>query len=87
VLEEPTSLNALSLLPKLLDMGVAAIKIEGRQRSPAYVAQVVATLRAALDAVHADPARFSARPEWQAALVLHAEGAQVTQGAIDRPWK
>ena len=87
VLEEPTSLNALSLLPKLLDMGVAAIKIEGRQRSPAYVAQVVATLRAALDAVHADPARFSARPEWQAALVRHAEGAQVTQGAFDRPWK
>ena len=37
-LEEPTSLNALSLLPRLLAMGVSAIKIEGRQRSPAYVA-------------------------------------------------
>ncbi len=87
VLEEPTSLNALSLLPRLLSMGVSAIKIEGRQRSPAYVAQVVGTLRAALDAARADPARFSARPDWQAALVRHAEGAHVTQGAFDRPWK
>jgi collagenase-like PrtC family protease len=87
VLEEPTSLNALSLLPRLLAMGVSAIKIEGRQRSPAYVAQVVATLRAALDAAQADPARFSVKPDWQAALVRHAEGAHVTQGAFDRPWK
>lgn len=87
VLEEPTSLNALSLLPRLLGMGVAAIKIEGRQRSPAYVAQVVATMRAALDSARMDPARFSAKPEWQASLVRHAEGTQVTQGAFDRPWK
>jgi putative protease len=86
-LEEPTSLNALSLLPRLYEMGVSALKIEGRQRSPAYVGQVTATLRAALDSVHADPARFSARPEWQVALARHAEGSQVTQGAFDRPWK
>ncbi|MEC5384878.1 peptidase U32 family protein [Uliginosibacterium sp. H3] len=86
-LEEPTSLNALSLLPRLHEMGVAALKIEGRQRSPAYVGQVTATLRTALDSLQADPARFSARPEWQAALARHAEGSQVTQGAFDRPWK
>ncbi|WP_374336538.1 peptidase U32 family protein [Leeia sp.] len=86
-LEEPTSLNAISLLPRLLAMGVAALKIEGRQRSPAYVAQVVSTLRAALDAAERDPARFSVRPDWQAALARHAEGAQTTQGAFDRPWK
>lgn len=40
VLEEPTSLNTLALLPELLRAGVASVKIEGRQRSPAYVAQV-----------------------------------------------
>lgn len=39
-IEEPTSLNTLALLPQLMEMGVRAIKIEGRQRSPAYVAQV-----------------------------------------------
>ena len=26
-------------------------------------------------------------PDWQAALARHAEGAQVTQGAFERPWK
>ena len=58
-LEEPTSLNAIGLLPRLAEMGVSAVKIEGRQRSPAYVTQVVSTLRAALDSAHADAARFS----------------------------
>ncbi|SFZ73479.1 putative protease [Chitinimonas taiwanensis DSM 18899] len=86
-LEEPTSLNALSLLPQLAQMGVRAIKIEGRQRSPAYVAQVVATLRAAIDAAQAAPARYSVRPDWQASLARHAEGSQTTQGAFERPWK
>ncbi|QNM98971.1 U32 family peptidase [Chitinimonas koreensis] len=86
-LEEPTSLNALALLPRLAEMGVRAIKIEGRQRSPAYVAQVVATLRAALDAAHLAPARYAVKPDWQARLARHAEGSQTTQGAFDRPWK
>lgn len=86
-LEEPTSLNAISLLPRLAQMGIAAIKIEGRQRSPNYVAQVVETLRAALDSAQRDPERYSTRPEWQTMLAKHAEGAQVTQGAFDRPWK
>lgn len=86
-LEEPTSLNAIGLLPKLAEMGVAAIKIEGRQRSPAYVTQVVSTLRAALDSAHGNPNRYSPRPEWNAMLARHAEGSQVTQGAFERPWK
>ena len=86
-LEEPTSLNALALLPKLLKMRVAAIKIEGRQRSPSYVSQVVATLRAALDAASINPERYSPKPDWQTTLAKHAEGAQVTQGAFERPWK
>ncbi len=86
-LEEPTSLNAIGLLPKLINMGVAAIKIEGRQRSPNYVSQVVGTLRAALDAAQRDPERYTPRPDWQASLARHAEGAQVTQGAFERPWK
>lgn len=86
-LEEPTSLNALSLLPRLVSMGVSAIKIEGRQRSPAYVGQVVTTLRAALDAAIADPNRYTVRAEWQTALARQAEGSQTTQGAFERPWK
>ena len=84
-LEEPSSLNTLSLLPRLAEIGVRAIKIEGRQRSPAYVSQVVSTLRAAIDAAFDNPARYSVRPDWQADLTRHAEGSQTTQGAFDRP--
>ncbi len=86
-LEEPTSLNAIGLLPQLVEMGVAALKIEGRQRSPAYVSQVVQVLRAAVDAACGNPHRYSVRPEWQSRLAAQAEGAQVTQGAYERPWK
>ena len=86
-IEEPTSLNALPQLPRLLGMGVAALKIEGRQRSPRYVEEVVRTLRTALDQAKANPQRYVARPEWQSALACHAEGAQVTQGALERSWK
>ena len=48
-IEEPTSLNTLAILPELIELGVAAIKIEGRQRSPAYVEQVTRVWRAAID--------------------------------------
>ncbi|MGN7046659.1 U32 family peptidase, partial [Neisseria sp. P0001.S010] len=53
-LEEPTSLNVLEMLPELIKIGVSAIKIEGRQRSPMYTAQVTKSLRQALDAAAAD---------------------------------
>ncbi|MDP5241239.1 peptidase U32 family protein [Uliginosibacterium sp. 31-16] len=86
-LEEPTSLNVLAALPELLRIGVAAIKVEGRQRSPAYVAEVTRTLRAAIDAAHVDPARFAPKPAWDAALGKVSEGQHVTLGAYLRPWK
>ena len=48
-LEEPTSLNTLDLIPELAAIGVTAMNIEGRQRSPAYVDQLTRLCRAALD--------------------------------------
>ncbi|WP_373974098.1 U32 family peptidase [Chitinibacter sp. SCUT-21] len=84
-LEEPTSLNALSVLPELLRIGVKAIKVEGRQRSPAYTAEVTKTLRAAIDA--AGDARYSVKPAWQQALNKVSEGHQQTLGAYSRPWR
>ncbi|MEW6612877.1 peptidase U32 family protein [Thermithiobacillus tepidarius DSM 3134] len=86
-IEEPTSLNTLALLPAMLRMGVAAIKIEGRQRSPAYVAQVARVWRVAIDACKRDPAGYAARPDWVRALDRVAEGQQHTLGAYHRPWK
>jgi putative protease len=86
-IEDPTSLNTLSLLPDLMKMGVCAIKIEGRQRSPAYVAQVTAVWRQALDSCHQDPMRYSPQPTWFDDLDKVAEGQQHTLGAYHRPWK
>ncbi|MFZ1832985.1 MAG: peptidase U32 family protein, partial [Pseudomonadales bacterium] len=86
-IEEPTSLNTLELLPQLQKMGVRAIKIEGRQRSPAYVAQVTRVWREAIDHCLANPHRYSPRPQWMSNLDMVAEGQQHTLGAYHRPWK
>ncbi len=86
-IEEPTSLNTLALLPQLMKMGVRAIKIEGRQRSPAYVAQVTKVWREAIDNCRDNPHRYSAKPAWMNDLDKVAEGQQHTLGAYHRPWK
>lgn len=86
-IEEPASLNALELLPDLVRIGVVAIKIEGRQRSPAYVAAVTRVWRAALDSYEQDAAQFAARPAWDAELCRMSEGQSQTLGAYHRPWK
>ena len=86
-LEEPTSLNTLELIPDMLRMGISAIKIEGRQRSPVYVEQVTRVWRAAIDAAKRDAARYAVAPAWMAQLGKLSEGQQHTLGAYYRPWK
>ena len=86
-IEEPASLNTIELLPQFLQAGVRAVKIEGRQRSPVYVAQVTRVWREAIDAALAEGQRFVPRASWIAALDRHAEGSQHTLGAFSRPWK
>ncbi|MCW8846183.1 MAG: U32 family peptidase [Gammaproteobacteria bacterium] len=86
-LEEPTSLNTLELLPELRQLGIGAVKIEGRQRSPAYVAQVVRVWRQALDKLEQDPESFVIQPEWASILAAASEGSQTTLGAYSRPWQ
>ena len=83
--EEPASLNTLEFIPDFGRIGVRAVKIEGRQRSPAYVAQVTRVWREAIDSWKAGA--FAPRPAWMAALNHHAEGSQHTLGAFSRPWK
>lgn len=86
-LEEPTSLNALDLLPQLANAGVKAIKIEGRQRSPAYVAKVTRVWRAAIDRWQRQGDAFVAEPSWHEALASVSEGSQTTLGALHRSWQ
>jgi len=86
-LEEPTSLNTLSLLPELLAMNIAAVKIEGRQRSPAYVEQVTRVWRQAIDHAKQNATDFSVETHWQTTLDSLSEGQQTTLGAYHRKWK
>ncbi|MDR0674230.1 MAG: U32 family peptidase [Zoogloeaceae bacterium] len=89
-LEEPTSLNVLAVLPQIIHIGVAALKIEGRQRSPAYVAQVTRVMRAALDSAFDAVRRgvaYQVDTLWQSELARVAEGQHVTLGAYNRPWR
>lgn len=79
--EEPTSLNAMELLPDLMEAGVTALKIEGRQRGKAYIAQVVAAFRAAVDAV------AEGRPIPVGGLEAITEGQRKTSGAYEKRWR
>lgn len=87
VLEEPTSLNTLDLLPSLHNEGIKAVKIEGRQRSPAYIAQVTRVWRSAIDHVQANPQSYQVKQEWSRVLAGLSEGSQTTLGAFHRNWR
>ena len=80
--EEPVALNVVPLLRELKEAGVTALKIEGRQRSRAYVGQVVA-FRKILDAAAAGETLPTAVAELRAV----AEGQRETFGAYAKGWR
>jgi len=86
-LEEPTSLNVLDILPDLVYAGVRAIKVEGRQRGPAYVAQVTQAMRAELDSCERDLEHYTPGADSMRALDRLSEGSTHTLGAYNRPWQ
>ncbi|MDE2029218.1 MAG: U32 family peptidase [Alphaproteobacteria bacterium] len=80
--EEPVSLNLAGLLPDLIEAGVDAFKIEGRQRSRAYVRAVVEAWRKAIDDV------VEGKPPEIADLLAFTEGQKQTQGAFQsKKWR
>ena len=81
VFEDPVSLDATQLIPALAKAGVTALKIEGRQRSRAYVAEVVRSFRAAVEA------QAAGLPLPQGALARLAEGQAGTTGAYAKTWR
>ncbi len=87
LLESPTSLNTLSLLPELARANVVSLKIEGRQRSPAYVEQVTRVWRQAIDTYLANPEQYRVQSEWNRALDKVSEGQTTTLGAYERTWQ
>ena len=80
--EEPVALNAIDILAELQAAGVTALKIEGRQRSRAYVTEVVGSFRKAIDAL--DRGQAAAVTNTLAAV---AEGQRETHGAYTKGWR
>ena len=81
IFEDPVSLDATQLIPALQKAGVRALKIEGRQRSRAYVAQVVRTFRAAVEAAD------QGAPMPTGLLAKLTEGQAATTGAYAKTWR
>ena len=50
----PNDLSTIDFIDKLIDAGIDSFKIEGRKRSPEYIAKVVSTYRKAIDAYPED---------------------------------
>jgi putative protease len=60
----PKDLNLITSIPKLIEMGIDSLKIEGRMKSIHYVATVVTVYRKVIDAYCADPENFEFKQEW-----------------------
>jgi O2-independent ubiquinone biosynthesis protein UbiU len=78
--EEPTALNAMDILAELQKAGVTALKIEGRQRSRAYVSEVVSAFRKAVDALASGELATTD-------LASLSEGKKQTTGAYKKGWR
>jgi len=78
--EDPVSLNTALILPELAAAGVTGLKIEGRQRGKAYIAEVVTSFRKAVDSIDQDEMVISD-------LNKVAEGQRNTAGAYSKAWR
>ena len=74
-------LVSVGRLPELVRAGVAALKIEGRMKSPEYVALVTGVYRRALDRAVADPDGFEVTEgEWE--VLEEAFNRGLTEGHL-----
>jgi putative protease len=60
----PKDLNLLLSIPKMIEVGIDSLKIEGRMKSIHYIATVVSVYRKVIDAYCDDPDNFAIKPEW-----------------------
>ncbi|WP_078379599.1 peptidase U32 family protein [Sutcliffiella halmapala] len=60
----PKDLKLIESIPKMIELGIDSLKIEGRMKSIHYVATVVSVYRKVIDAYCADPENFEIQKEW-----------------------
>ncbi|MBI5887042.1 MAG: U32 family peptidase [Deltaproteobacteria bacterium] len=79
--EDPESLNVLPIVPDLIEAGVSAFKIEGRQRTKTYVSAMTGVLREAVDSYYQNPAAYTVKPQWATKVLSTFEGTKETLGS------
>lgn len=60
----PKDLKLIESIPRMIELGIDSLKIEGRMKSIHYIATVVSVYRKVIDAYCADPANFKIKQEW-----------------------
>ena len=60
----PKDLNLILSIPKMIEIGIDSLKVEGRMKSIHYVATVATVYRKVIDAYCADPDNFEFKQEW-----------------------
>lgn len=60
----PKDLKLIESIPKIIDLGIDSLKVEGRMKSIHYIATVVSVYRKVIDAYCADPDNFKIKREW-----------------------
>ncbi|PZX07137.1 putative protease [Psychrobacillus insolitus] len=60
----PKDLKLLESIPRMIEIGIDSLKVEGRMKSIHYIATVVSVYRKVIDAYCADPENFQMLEEW-----------------------
>ncbi|WP_277584515.1 peptidase U32 family protein [Psychrobacillus antarcticus] len=60
----PKDLKLLESIPRLIELGIDSLKVEGRMKSIHYIATVVTVYRKVIDAYCADPENFEMQQSW-----------------------
>lgn len=60
----PKDLKLIESIPKIIELGIDSLKVEGRMKSIHYIATVVSVYRKVIDAYCADPDHFKIKQEW-----------------------
>jgi U32 family peptidase len=60
----PKDLKLIESIPRMIEIGIDSLKIEGRMKSIHYIATVVSVYRKVIDAYCADPDHFNIQKEW-----------------------
>ncbi|KAB7667270.1 peptidase U32 family protein [Bacillus sp. B1-b2] len=60
----PKDLKLIESIPRMIELGIDSLKIEGRMKSIHYIATVVSVYRKVIDAYCADPDHFVIKESW-----------------------